>query len=293
VAKALITGINGFTGRYVARELEKAGYEVHGLGPEESTNPRFHRVDLLDGAMLKQVIDEVGPAAVVHLAGVSHVMHSNANAFYDVHVVGSRNLLEALASLAKAPDSILLASSATIYGNAAEGVLNETTPANPASDYAVSKLAMEYMARLWSGKLPVVVARPFNYTGIGQTEDFVIPKIVSHFRRRAPFIELGKLDILREYNDVRMVANAYRRLIGIRARDQVVNICSGNGHALKEVIAILESLTGHRLEVRASPALVRRNEVLSLCGNPARLHALIGTGQEYPLQDTLRWMLEG
>lgn len=291
-ARALITGLLGFTGHYVARELEEAGYEVHGLGSEKSTYPGFHRVDLLDRESLARVVGEIAPAAVVHLAGVAHVLHSNANTFYDVHVVGSRNLLEALAALPAPPHSILLASSANVYGNTAAGVLSETTPANPANDYAVSKLAMEYMARLWSDRLPIVVARPFNYTGVGQTEDFVVPKIVSHFRRRVPYIELGNLDVLREYNDVRTVAHAYRRLIDLRARDQVINVCSGKNHALKEVVAILESLTGHRMEIRVNPALMRKNEVFSLCGDPARLQALIGAGRPHSLRDTLGWMLE-
>src|SRR3546814_16114023 len=84
--------------------------------------------------------------------------------------------LEALAAEAHAVECILLASSANVYGNAAEGVLDESTPLRPANDYAVSKAAMEYMARLWFDKLPIVIARPFNYTGIGQSDAFLLPK---------------------------------------------------------------------------------------------------------------------
>src|SRR3546814_19773637 len=111
--------------------------------------------------------------------------------------------LEALAAEAHAVECILLASSANVYGNAAEGVLDESTPLRPANDYAVSKAAMEYMARLWFDKLPIVIARPFNYTGIGPSDAFLLLKIVGHFPRGLTRIELGNRDVFRDFSDVR------------------------------------------------------------------------------------------
>lgn len=291
--RALITGIKGFTGQYVAAELEAQGWEVWGLGSHaEAGAARYRRVDLVDGAGLRAVVAEVQPDAVVHLAAIAFVGHDEADAFYTVNLIGTRNLLAALAESVRKPECVLLASSANVYGNATEGVLSECTSPNPANDYAVSKLAMEYMARLWREKLPIVIARPFNYTGVGQTESFLLPKIVGHFRRGAAAIELGNLDVWRDFSDVRAVARAYRRLLETCPAGETVNVCSGEAHSLREVIAMVEGIYGRSIQVEVNSAFVRANEVRTLCGDASRLRRIIGDWATPPLEQTLRWMAE-
>jgi len=291
--RALITGIKGFTGHYVAAELIQHGWDVYGTGSHDVPNDtRYRRVDLQDATGLATVVAALQPDVVLHLAAVAFVGHGDPDAFYKVNLIGTRNLLAALANSGKAPECVLLASSANVYGNSTKGVLNEAMPANPANDYAVSKLAMEYMARLWFDKLPIVIARPFNYTGIGQAESFLLPKIVGHYRRRAKTIELGNLDVWRDFSDVRAVAQAYRRLLEVRPVGEIVNVCSGQTHSLREALAIAEEITGHTLEVKTNPAFVRANEVKTLCGDVSKLHRLIGDWRTTPLETTLRWMLE-
>jgi GDP-6-deoxy-D-talose 4-dehydrogenase len=290
--KVLITGIEGFTGRYVEADLASHGWEVWGFcehtGPERTC---YRKVDLTDAKAVWQAVDDVRPDAVVHLAAVSFVGHDNADAFYRVNLMGTRNLLAALAGEKKRPECVIVASSANIYGNSTEGVLSETDPPNPANDYAVSKLAMEHMARLWFGKLPLVITRPFNYTGVGQSKSFLLPKIVDHFRRKAPVIELGNLDVWRDFSDVRTVAQAYRRLLEVRPVGETLNICSGRTHSLREALALAEEITGHKIQVNVNPSFVRDNEVRTLCGNAAKLRRLIGDWDMPPLEETLRWML--
>jgi nucleoside-diphosphate-sugar epimerase len=279
--RVLVTGLDGFTGRYVEEELVAHRHEVQGLAS-----------DLLNVDDLAAEIEEKQPDAVIHLAAIAFVGHGDPAAFYQVNVIGTRNLLTALASHAHGIKSVLLASSANVYGNISEGVLTEDTPLTPANDYAVSKLAMEYMARLWLDKLPLFMVRPFNYTGAGQSEDFLLPKIVGHFLRREPFIELGNLDIWRDFSDVRAIAEAYRRLIDAKPVGNVINICSGKTHSLSKVMAMAEEITGHKMNVRVNPAFVRANEVRSLCGDATRLRTLIGDWASPPLEETLSWMLE-
>lgn len=291
--RVLITGINGFTGHYVTRELEQHGWEVWGLGSQAEPGRELYRdVDLLDAAALAEWVGEVQPHAVVHLAAIAFVAHSDAKAFYDVNVVGTRNLLAALAALSTRPERVLLASSANIYGNTTGGALAESTPANPANDYAVSKLAMEYMARLWADKLPITISRPFNYTGVGQSDSFLLPKIVSHFKRKADVIELGNMEVWRDFSDVRDVAVAYRRLLDSdSATGEVVNVCSGRLVSLREVLAMAEAISGHAIKAVTNPAFVRANEVKTLCGDATQLSQLVGDWEPRPLEETLRWML--
>lgn len=291
--RALITGGDGFTGRYVVTELAQAGYEV--FVTCASTPPagaeRWLQADILDQASLAAVVAQVRPEVVVHLAAISYVGHGDPAAFYTTNVVGTRNLLSALVAQNCRPRSVLLASSANIYGNSQAGTLDEDTAPNPANDYAVSKLAMEYMARLWRERLPITLVRPFNYTGRGQSVNFLLPKIVDHFQRRVARIELGNLDVWRDFSDVRAVAQAYRRLLEVDAAGQVVNICSGRTFALRQVMSMAESLTGHHMEIVENPAYMRADEVRILGGNPARLRALIGAWDNPPLEETLAWML--
>ncbi len=291
--RALVTGINGFTGRYMAAELRANGYEVIGTGSQPSAAPDYHQVDLADGPGLRALLAELQPDVIVHLAAIAFVGHGAADAFYQVNLIGTRNLLEAIAACGKTPECVLIASSANVYGNVSEGMLDEHTPPAPANDYAVSKLAMEYMAKLWCDRLPIVITRPFNYTGVGQAENFLLPKIVSHFQRKAPAIELGNLDVWRDFSDVRAVVRAYRGLIEARAVGQTVNVSSSITHSLREVIAKCSAITGHTLDVQVNPAFVRANEVKTLCGDNARLRALVPGWETPDLDETLGWMLAG
>ncbi len=278
--RVLVTGLSGFTGQYVKNALETKGHQVVGLSS-----------DLTVSRDLLKEIEQVQPQAVIHLAAIAFVGHGNANAFYEVNLIGSRNLLHALAK--KAPDvkSILLVSSANVYGNRFEGVLSEEDTPDPVNDYAVSKLAMEHMARLWHDQLPLFIVRPFNYTGVGQSENFLIPKIVDHFRHKKQTIQLGNLDVYRDFSDVRSVADAYCGLIEFPPIGRTLNICSGETHSIREIIDLCIENTGHAIEVQVAPSLVRKNEVKVLKGDKSRLMEVLGSWDSINFPKTLQWML--
>jgi nucleoside-diphosphate-sugar epimerase len=289
--KAFITGISGFTGQYLAAELQGAGYRVSGTAHHsEEVRSDVHLVDLLDREHLRQVVAEVRPDFVAHLAAISFVAHGDAEAIYRVNIVGTRNLLEALAALDQPPRCVLIASSANVYGNAPVEVIDEAVPPAPANDYAVSKLAMEYLARLWMDRLPIVITRPFNYTGVGQPPHFLLPKIIAHFQAGSPVIELGNTDVARDFSDVRTVAVAYRRLLELAPAGEVFNVCSGAAHTLTDILRMMAAIAGYETKVRVDPALVRANEVKRLVGSSLKLDRAIGSIQNIPFQETLRWM---
>ena len=296
MSRILITGASGFTARYLAIEMRAAGYELHGLARSVVPLPEFHalhRADLENADSLLSVLEQVQPQFVVHLAAISFVAHGDADEIYRVNLLGTRRLLAALSKAAVKPDAVLLASSANVYGNAQVECLTEDTPPAPANDYAVSKLAMEYVAALYREQLPLIIARPFNYTGVGQSASFLLPKMFGHFQRKAPVIELGNLDVARDFSDVRVVAQVYRRLLETpAAMGGTFNVCSGQAHTLQAVLQMARDISGHDIEVRVNPAFVRANEVKRLLGSRARLEATIGAVQDIDLHETVRWMLE-
>lgn len=292
----LLTGAAGFTGRYVAAALRARGLRVVGLvheGLENDADRGFEPCsgDVLDRARLREVVAEIRPSRVVHLAGMAFVAHDDVEAIYRTNLIGTRNLLEAVDAVGAPLESIVLASSANVYGNTEVDPLDETVPPAPANDYAVSKLAMEYMARLWMPRLPITIVRPFNYTGVGQSERFLLPKIVAHFARGERAIELGNLDVERDFSDVRAVAEAYARLLAREFAGETFDLCSGRAYSLRWVLETMARIAGYSIDVRVNPAFVRANDVRRLRGSGAKLRAAIGELPAYPLEDTLRWML--
>jgi nucleoside-diphosphate-sugar epimerase len=295
--RALITGIKGFTGRYMAAELVQAGYEVFGLahGSQGDMLPGVKDIvvcDLDDQAALSAALEFIQPDVVIHLAAIAFVAHGDANAIYRTNLIGTRNLLEALSKAAKKVGAVLLASSANVYGNSTGGTLDEASVTAPANDYAVSKLAMEYMAKTYLNRLPIIIARPFNYTGVHQSESFLLPKIVSHIRRRAPVIELGNIDVSRDFSDVRTVVEYYRKLVEhTGAIGETFNVCSEVAHSLSDVLVLAQTIGSHALKIQINPQFVRQNEIPVLIGDKAKLVSLVGEGRKIELSDTLRCMI--
>ena len=142
----------GFTGHYLSKALTNAGYEVHGIGSTPSHETNYHQLELSDVAAMRSIVAQIQPTVVVHLAAIAFVGHADPEAFYRVNLIGTHHLLSVLAETCLDLECVLLVSSANIYGNTNEGVLHETQAPAPENDYAVSKLAMENMAKLWVNK---------------------------------------------------------------------------------------------------------------------------------------------
>ena len=278
--RLFVTGGAGFTGVHLIKAATAFGWEVKSLDG-----------NLEDAGYLEQQIADFSPSAVVHLAAISAVTHADLSEIYRVNVIGTENLLKAIVKTNLSLDKVVLASSAAIYGNSAAGLLTENLPPLPVSHYGISKLAMEFVAATYFDRLPIVIARPFNYTGVGHDERFVVPKIVGHFSRKSPVIELGDLEVEREFNDVRFVVEQYLALIASGIPHEIYNVCSGRPVKLQSVIDALIEMTGLRPSILVNPAFIRENEVKLLAGSPEKINSLVSNAQPYALEETIRWMV--
>lgn len=276
--RLLVTGADGFTGCHLVPKAKAIGWDVCEL-----------TADLKDAAAVRAEVLALDPSAVVHLAAISAVTHTDLEAFYRVNLFGTLNLLESLNVLKKKPKRVLLASSANVYGNV-EGLVSESVCPKPVNHYAMSKLAMEHMALTYADSLPLVITRPFNYTGIGHDNRFVIPKIVEHFARQAEVIELGNLSVEREYNDVRTICDAYLKLLEHGQPGEIYNVCSGRAASLNAVLEKMAEIAGYNPEIKVNSAFVRANEIRRLLGDSTKLTKDIGSLNHPSLEATLSWM---
>lgn len=275
-----LTGAKGFTGRFVAHALKAAGVSCVDL-----------EVDLRDSKAINRAVEDMAFDRLIHLAGHAFVDAADWPSFYSVNQVGTFNLLQVVAR-SKPGARCILASSAQVYGPGSQGLLGEDAPTRPANHYAVSKRAMEMGADLWRDVLDITVNRPFNYTGVGQSDEYLLPKIVGHFRRGETTLELGNTWVKRDFGDVRSVAQVYAGLALANDVPPVINICTGRVCSVEEVVSELAAITGHSLEIRVNPQFVRANDVPILGGDAGLLRATLPNWQPRTLRETLSWMMD-
>lgn len=291
----VVTGAAGFTGLHFVRAAAARGYECIAVGDQPGMTiegaERSLVLDLTDRTATFEALRAADPDYVVHLAAVSFVGHEDVSDFYLTNVVGTINLVDALAPSSRLR-KLVVASSANIYGKARDLPITESSPPDPQNDYAVSKLAMENAVSLRMGSERIVIVRPFNYSGVGQAEHFLVPKIVAAYARGDSTLELGNLEVARDFSDVRDVVSAYLGLLASPFHSGVVNICSGRATTLRSIIEQMSTLAGYQLRVTSSPALTRTQEIPLLYGSDALLQSIIGEYRRYSLEDTLRWMFQ-
>ena len=293
--RILITGLSGFTGRHLARKLAAKGWQICGLGAPSPLNgsdvdyPNLD-ADLCETVRIAEWMTVNRPTHIVHLAAQSHVVGDPLR-FYRDNLLGTDSLLEAIAKSGITPKKILIASSANIYGNCENSPISEDELYRPANHYASSKVAMELLVQKWFERYPVVITRPFNYTGPGQSEAFLFPKLVGAFHRKEQTITLGNIDVARDLSDVEFVIEAYARLLLSPVRSERFNICSGSSLSIRGALEILTVLTGQLPVITVDHTLVRPDEIAELCGDPARLQAAVGPLTPTPVADLFSSML--
>lgn len=297
--RVLVTGAQGFVGRWLAPELERAGHEFVGA-------PGHGSLDLRNRAAAGRFIADAKPDAIVHLAAVSFGPEAARNPAeaLSVSVEGTTSVFEAAARL-QPPAPVLVSGSSEVYGSPRpeDLPLRESAPLAATRPYGQSKLQQERVAIRLSSDLgvPTVVTRSFNHTGPGQRSDFVVPalaaRVVDAAARGQPMIRAGNVDVRRDIGDVRDVVRAYRLLLELATATRppealVVNVCTGQAVAVRDLVGMLAERVGVPIGVDVDPSLVRLDDPPLIVGDPSRIALLTGWRAEIPIERTISDVLD-
>jgi GDP-4-dehydro-6-deoxy-D-mannose reductase len=310
--RILVTGADGFVGGWLARRLLEAGHGVVGthrragvpspvLTAIEAARIEWRELELSNPDSIERACRGRWDA-VVHLAALSSGSEARENPglAWEVNAAGTARLVEVLALRVAARQddpNVLVVSTGEVYGAGRGASHRESDPTLPCSPYAGSKLGAEIAAFEAARRtgLRVIVARPFPHTGPGQDIRFVVPALASRIRAAkrigAPTIKAGNLDTVRDFLDVRDVAEAYLSLLERGVAGEVYNIASGEGHPLTAVLQRLERLVQWRVKPELEPRLARRSDIAHLVGDAGKLSAETGWRPRIPLDQTLQDLL--
>ncbi|MET3139231.1 nucleoside-diphosphate-sugar epimerase [Undibacterium sp. GrIS 1.2] len=277
--RVFITGISGFIGQHLSRQMKAEGHLV--TGTTFNVNDTEHiQCDIRNPEEIRVAIAEANPDIIIHLAAISSVTLGKTLEYYECNVVGTENVIAAVKGL-DGRRRLVFVSSAAVYGNQSVEVLTEDLQPLPVSHYGMSKFVCERMLANETENIDYTIIRPFNFIGEGQSDNFIVPKLINHFVERAPSIKLGNLVPVRDYLDVQTACEIISDLAtNPKAIGETVNLCSGVGTSVRELLDILIKLTGHEIEVIADPKFFRKSEVWRLLGSPDKLHRLCSGGNK-------------
>jgi GDP-4-dehydro-6-deoxy-D-mannose reductase len=303
VAGILITGGTGFVGTHLVPFLQSGGSHIAVFASGSQSEPQpgvsYYEADIRQQDAVGSVIQEVKPDRIYHLAGISAVddSWSNPRLTFEVNVLGAYNLFEAAMRL-PSPPRILNVSTAQVYASCSSP-LSEDSRIQPNNPYAASKamaelLAVEYQRHKAGG---IITTRSFNHTGPGQPPNFVLPSIAKQFVEielglRPPVLNVGNVEVQRDFTDIRDVIRAYRSLLEKGKPGEVYNVCSGSAVRLADIIRTFESATGRKVTLATEESRVRSNDVPVICGDPKKIRETTAWRPEISLPKTIADLLD-
>ena len=310
--RVLVTGITGFAGSHLVDYiLTLPGVEVCGIHRWRSrtenvehflSKVRMIECDLRDASSVRDVLEEVKPERIFHLAAQSFVPTSwtAPTESLTTNILGQLNIFEAVKKVHLKP-RIQIACSSEEYGlvQPDELPIRETNPLRPLSPYAVSKVGQDFLGYQYfmSYQMPIVRTRGFNHEGPRRGPVFVCSDFAKQIAdiekgRRAPVIRVGNLDARRDFTDVRDVVRAYWLALEKGEPGEVYNICSGKAWVIRDMLDHLLSLTKVKVKVEQDAARMRPSDVPVLLGDAGRFQKATGWKPEIPFEQTLRDLLE-
>ena len=309
--RVLVTGVSGFVGGHLAELLIAEGDLVVGLSASGkwpvrlahlARDVRIERCNLADvaEAELADLIARKQPEAVYHLAAQANPQASvsDPRGTWALNLGGTLNLLEAIKLSGQKP-RVVLVGSGVCYGNPEPRFMpvSETCPLRPNNPYSASKAAADLLGiqHFLSHGTLVVMARPFNHAGPRQSSSYVLSALARQVAeveaRIKPRVEVGNLDIIRDFTDVRDVVRGYRLLAEKGAPGEIYNLGTGRGTKLADALNTLAGLAGRPVEVFVDPARVRPVDQPLLVADPSKLRAATGWEPRLSIEQTLADML--
>ena len=305
MAKIFITGINGFVGKHLVRQYsedEIVGLVKDSTGEDLGENVKTHQGDILDKQRIQDVISEIRPDIIFHLAALTSPAESLKNPVETINnnVSGQLNILEAVRNL-ELDCKTLVVSSAEVYGNVNEKNIPTTESAEllPNTPYGVSKATQDLLGYQYSKSygLKNIRVRPFNHIGPGQAPIFVVSAFAKQIAmiekgQQEKIIKVGNLTPKRDFTDVRDVVRAYKLLMEKGEFGEVYNIGSGKSYEISEILNILMSFSTEKIDVVEDSALVRSVDVKELRCDFSKLKNDTGWEPEIPIEKSLKDTLD-
>lgn len=301
--KVLIFGMGGFVGPYLAQEFLNYGYKVYGSDKEHTARIQneicFEVADLLDGENVLRLVTEIKPDMIINLAGVSSVGDSwnIPQATMMVNVVGTLNIMEAAKKQTYSPKLMFIGSSEEYVES--DSPMAEDTELNGSNPYGISKETQEKFVKLYREQynMKIYYARPFNHTGIGQRETFVLPSFcrqVAEIEKsgKPGVMKVGNLSVKRDFSHVKDIVRAYRMIIESDNCEIIYNVGSGVTYELREMLNYIVGLCHQKIEVQIEAKRFRLTDQSIICCDRTLIGKKLGWEPEYTVFDALKEMYE-
>jgi GDP-4-dehydro-6-deoxy-D-mannose reductase len=296
--RTLITGAGGFCGQHLIPYLQSQGLEIHTIGRKPVSNNHHYLTDTADISAVADTIKIVQPNYVFHLAGVAS--SQDPTLFYRVNTVYAATLLHALEITGYQDCPVLLVGTSAEYGMVSSKQLpiHEEIPANPYSNYGISKLSQTLMGLALSKRdRPLIMVRPFNIIGCGMPEHLSLQSFVKQitniiYGQQPPLLKVGNLSSSRDFIDIKAVVKIYWQLMQTpRAYGEVINICSGQGIVIGDILQNLVELAQLDVEIQTESGRLKTVDVPVHYGSIEKLQSLIGYSPVTNLESILKSIL--
>lgn len=303
MSRVLIFGAGGFVGSYLCKEFLNNGYKVSGTDKGEGSalpsEVDFYRTDLMQANEVEKLIGQIQPDIIVNLAAISSVGASwnMPQTTLAINVIGALNIMEAARKSEQKPKILFVGSSEEYV--ISENPLDENTQLNANNPYGISKVTQEQFAKLYREQygLKIYCVRPFNHTGIGQRDSFVLPSFCKQVAEidksgKDGKIQVGNLKVKRDFSHVKDVVRAYRMIVESDNCNQIYNVGSGNAYSLEDMLTYIIGLSDQNIEIEVDQNRIRPTDQPVICCDRSLIGKELGWKPQYDVYDALKEMFD-